>query len=110
VLNVFSGKGCETARDSVLVKVYQQLYVPNAFSPNGDGINDTWFIETLKAYPGAEVKVFNRLGQKIFDNNGQNISWDGKFKGELQNAGIYVYLIDLKNNGPVIKGKVLLIL
>lgn len=110
VLNVFSGKGCETARDSVLVKVYQQLYVPNAFSPNGDGINDTWFIETLKAYPLAEVKVFNRLGQKIFDNNGQNISWDGKFKGELQNAGIYVYLIDLKNNGPVIKGKVLLIL
>jgi gliding motility-associated-like protein len=110
VLNVFSNKGCKTATDSVSVKVYQQLYVPDAFTPNGDGINDTWLIETLKAYPGAEVKVFNRTGQKIFDNNGRNISWDGTFKGEMQDTGAYVYLIDLKNNSPVIKGIVYLIL
>jgi gliding motility-associated-like protein len=110
VLNVFSNKGCKTATDSVSVKVYQQLYVPDAFTPNGDGINDTWLIETLKAYPGAEVKVFNRTGQKIFDNNGRNISWDGTFKGEMQSTGAYVYLIDLKNNAPVIKGIVYLIL
>jgi gliding motility-associated-like protein len=110
VLNVFSDKGCETARDSVSVKVYQQLYVPNAFTPNGDGINDNWYIETLKAYPGAEVKVFDRYGQIVFDNRGQAISWDGTFKGELQSSGAYVYLIDLKNNLPVIKGVVNLIL
>lgn len=110
VLNVFSDKGCATARDSVLVKVYQQLFVPDAFTPNGDGINDTWFIETLKAYPGAEVKVFNRLGQKVFDNNGQNISWDGTYRGKMQSPGAFVYMIDLKNNEPIIKGRVLLIL
>ena len=110
VLNVFSDKGCETARDTTTVKVYQQLFVPDAFTPNGDGINDTWYIETLKAYPGAEVKVFNRLGQKVFDNNGQNISWDGTFKGKRQTTGTYVYIIDLKNNGRIIKGKVILIL
>lgn len=110
VLNVFSNKGCKAATDSVSVKVYQQLYVPDAFTPNGDGINDTWFIETLKAYPGAVVKVFNRAGQKIFDNNGKNISWDGTFKGEAQSTGAYVYLIDLKNNSPVIKGIVYIIL
>ncbi|MEO8854593.1 MAG: gliding motility-associated C-terminal domain-containing protein [Ginsengibacter sp.] len=110
VLNVFSGKGCKAATDSVLVKVYQQLYVPNAFTPNGDGINDTWVIETLEAYPGADVKVYDRYGQKIFDNNGQNISWDGKFKGKMQTAGAYVYIIDLKNRTPVIKGVVYLVL
>lgn len=110
VLNVFSGKGCKSASDSVLVKVYQQLYVPNAFTPNGDGINDTWVIETLEAYPGAEVKIYDRYGQKIFDNNGKNISWDGKVKGKIQTAGAYVYIIDLKNNTPVIKGVVYLIL
>jgi gliding motility-associated-like protein len=110
VLNVFSNKGCKTATDSVLVKVYPELYVPNAFTPNGDGKNDTWVIETLKAFPGAEVKVFNRYGQKVFDNNGQTISWDGMFKGQQQAAGAYVYLIDLKNNGPAVKGVVYLVL
>ncbi|HET7119586.1 MAG TPA: gliding motility-associated C-terminal domain-containing protein, partial [Hanamia sp.] len=110
VLNVYSNKGCKTAVDSMLVKVYQQLYIPNAFTPNGDGINDTWDIETLQAYPGAEVKVFNRYGQIIFDNNGKSIWWDGTFKGNPQSPGAYVYLIDLKNNTPVIKGVVYIIL
>src|SRR6185312_6642588 len=110
VLSVFSDKGCKTATDSVLVKVYQQLYIPNAFTPNGDGINDIWNIETLKAYPHAEVKVFDRYGRKIFDNYGQSISWDGTYKGEMQPAGAYVYLIDLKNNVAVIKGVLFLIL
>ncbi|MEO8821427.1 MAG: gliding motility-associated C-terminal domain-containing protein, partial [Ginsengibacter sp.] len=110
VLNVFSKKGCKTATDSVNVKVYQQLYVPNAFTPNGDGKNDTWVIETLQAYPGAVVTVFDRYGEKIFDNNGKNTSWNGTFKGKLQDAGAYVYVIDLKNNTPVIKGVVYIIL
>ena len=110
VLNVFSKKGCKTATDSVNVKVYQQLYVPNAFTPNGDGKNDTWVIETLQAYPGAVVTVFDRYGEKVFDNNGKNTWWDGTFKGKQQDAGAYVYVIDLKNNTPVIKGVVYIIL
>ena len=109
-LNVFSNKGCGTAIDSVLVKVYQQLYIPNAFTPNSDGINDTWFIETLQAYPGAEVKVFNRYGQMVFDNHGKDIWWDGKFKGVQLTSGAYVYIINLKNNTPVIKGVVYVLL
>lgn len=109
-LNVFSNKGCGTATDSVLVKVYQQLYIPNAFTPNGDGINDTWFIETLQAYPGAEVKVFNRYGQMVFNNHGKNISWDGKLKGVQLTSGAYVYVIDLKKDMPVIKGVVYILL
>jgi gliding motility-associated-like protein len=109
-LNVFSNKGCGFAIDSLLVKVYQQLYIPNAFTPNSDGINDTWFIETLQAYPGAEVKVFNRYGQMVFDNHGKDIWWDGKFKGVQLTSGAYVYIINLKNNTPVIKGVVYVLL
>jgi gliding motility-associated-like protein len=109
-LNVFSNKGCGTTIDSVLVKVYRQLYIPNAFTPNSDGINDTWFIETLQAYPGAEVRVFNRYGQMVFDNHGKDIWWDGKFKGVQLTSGAYVYLINLKNNTPVIKGIVYVLL
>ena len=109
-LNVFSNKGCGIAVDSVLVKVYQQVYIPNAFTPNGDGINDTWFIETLQAYPGADVEVFNRYGEMVFDNHGKNISWNGKFKGVQLSSGAYVYIIDLKNNIPLIKGVVYILL
>lgn len=109
-LNVISNKGCGAASDDVLVKVYKELFVPNAFTPNGDGINDAWRIETLEAYPNAEVKVFNRYGQMVFDNAGTNRQWDGKFKGIAVPAGAYPYIIDLKNNSPIIKGVVFIIL
>ena len=109
-LQVTSNKGCGIATDTVLVKVFKALYIPDAFTPNGDGINDTWFIETLQAYPGAEVKVFNRYGQLVFDNHEKNISWDGKYKGILQTSGAYVYTIDLKNNTQIIKGVLYILL
>jgi gliding motility-associated-like protein len=109
-LHVRSNKGCGSADDDVLVKVFEKLFIPNAFTPNGDGINDTWFIETLEAYPHAEVKVFNRYGQMVFDNNGVNKPWDGKFKGIPLSAGAYTYLIDLKNKSQIIKGVLFIIL
>ncbi|MEO8415591.1 MAG: gliding motility-associated C-terminal domain-containing protein [Ginsengibacter sp.] len=109
-LHVTSNKDCGIATDSVFVKVYHQLYIPNAFTPNGDGKNDTWFIETLQAYPGAEVKVFNRYGQVVFDNHGKNISWDGKYKGVQLTSGAYAYMIDLKTNTTIVKGVVYIVL
>ena len=109
-LQVRSNVGCGIASDMVLVKVFKKLFVPNAFTPNNDGINDTWFIETLEAYPGAEVKVFNRFGQMVFDNHGINRYWDGKYKGVLLAPGAYAYIIDLKNNTQLIKGVVFILL
>ena len=109
-LQATSNKGCGTATDDVLIKVFKNIFIPNAFTPNGDGINDEWKIETLEAYPNAGIKVFNRFGEIVFDNNGINKSWDGKFKGVLLSAGAYVYIIDLKNNSPLIKGVVFIIL
>ena len=110
ILKVISNLGCGIATDTMLVKVYDQLYIPNAFTPNGDGINDSWIIETLAPYPGAEVKVYNRFGQMVFTNNGKNIGWDGTIRGRQLPAGAYVYVINLKNNSPVIKGVVYVIL
>jgi len=109
-LLVASNKGCGTAADDVLVKVYKELYVPNAFTPNGDGVNDTWRIETLDAFPNSEVKVYNRYGEKVFDNHGVNMPWSGIYKKMQLPAGAYVYTIDLKNNSTIIKGVVFIIL
>jgi len=109
LLKVTSARGCATATDEVLVKVFKQLFIPNAFTPNHDGLNDTWFIETLAAYPNAVVRVYNRYGQLVFDNNGTSRSWDGTFKGVMQSTGAYAYIIDLKNNSKLIKGVVYLV-
>ncbi|MEO8766660.1 MAG: gliding motility-associated C-terminal domain-containing protein [Ginsengibacter sp.] len=109
-LHVFSNKGCGTATDTVLVKVFKKIFIPNAFTPNSDGINDSWFIETLEAYPGSEVKVFNRYGQMVFDNHGKNKPWDGKFKGVALPTGVYAYIVDLKNNTEILKGIVVIVL
>ncbi len=90
-----SNDGCGTAADHVFVKVYKTVLVPNAFSPNGDGINDTWKITELDTYPGAEVFIFNRYGQTVFHSTNYQ-PWNGTFNGKTLPIGTYYYLIDLK--------------
>jgi gliding motility-associated-like protein len=108
-LQVVSNVGCGTATDAVFVKVFNDIYIPTAFSPNNDGRNDTWRIKALVAFPKAVVSVFNRLGQKIFEGSGIHSFWDGNYKGELQPPGVYVYVIDFKNERPIKKGWVMIV-
>ncbi|WP_301922265.1 gliding motility-associated C-terminal domain-containing protein [Ferruginibacter sp.] len=91
------------------VFVFKGIFIPKAFSPNGDGLNDTWRIPVLAAFPAFEVTVFNRLGQKVFQNKNVNILWDGTFKGNTVSAVAYFYMIDLKQFPGVLKGTVLII-
>lgn len=109
VLTVASNDGCGTDTDAIQVFVYKDVYVPNAFSPNNDGLNDTWNIPALNAYPDFELTVFNRHGQIVFQNKKSNRPWNGKHKAMPQPAGIYVYVIDLKVGEKVLKGTVLLL-
>ena len=96
ILNVSSNNGCSSAADTMNVKVYKGLFIANAFTPNGDGINDTWNIPALDAYPNFELSVFNRYGELVFKNGQSNRSWDGKYKGKNVPSGTYVYYINLK--------------
>lgn len=109
VLTATSAIGCGISIDTVLVIVYNDLYIPNAFTPNGDGLNDTWHIPALRAFSNAVTTVYNRYGNKIFESSGGKKDWDGNFKNVPQPPGAYVYVIDLKNNKPVIKGTVIII-
>lgn len=108
-LTVTSNAGCGVASDDVFVKVYNDIYVPNAFSPNNDRLNDTWKIETLIAVPDAQVLVYNRYGKIVFAAKGINAKWDGTYKGKPLPVGAYAYMIDLKNGRPLIKGMVMLL-
>ncbi len=108
-LTVSSSVGCGTATDQVFVRVFQKVIIPNAFSPNGDGINDTWNIQKLDTYPEADLYVYNRFGQAVFHSKGYNKPWDGTINGKHLPLGTYYYLIDLKNGLPKLSGWVVIL-
>jgi gliding motility-associated-like protein len=96
ILNVSSNDNCGSAQDTMYVKVYSAVYIPNTFTPNGDGINDTWNIPALDAYTNFDEYIYNRYGELVFRNSNLNKPWDGTFKGKKVPVGTYVYFIDLK--------------
>ena len=107
-LTVTNGNGC-TNKDEVLVTVIKEFYIPNAFTPNGDGKNDVWRIPSLESFPGAEVFIYNRYGGTVFHAKEADVAWNGLFKGSKLPIGTYVYFIDLKNGEPVLSGTIQLI-
>lgn len=94
-LNVVSNKGCVTATSDVFIKVYEKVEVPSSFSPNGDGINDTWSIIAIDTFAEPNVKIVNRYGELIFESKGYKIPWDGKYKNQDVPPGVYYYVIQL---------------
>lgn len=103
-LHVQSMAGCGFADDEVFVRVYQKITVPNAFSPNGDGINDVWKIDAIETYPKADIFIFNRYGQLVAKRKSDWSAWDGTVDKKPVPAGTYYYVIDLKEAYPKLTG------
>jgi gliding motility-associated-like protein len=102
-LTVTNNVGCFD-NSSVKIKVIGSLVVPNAFSPNNDGINDKWAIPLLETYTNCEVLIFNRQGQKVFSSIGYNTPWDGTLNGQPLPITTYYYIINPRNGGPKYTG------
>ncbi|MFN0081261.1 MAG: gliding motility-associated C-terminal domain-containing protein [Ferruginibacter sp.] len=100
---------CGIVSDSVEIKIYNGIFIPSAFTPNGDGKNDTWNVFGLEAYPNHQLTLFNRYGQVVFERKSSFAPWNGFFNGQLLPAGAYTYLINLNNATPVLKGTILMI-
>lgn len=82
---------------SVYVNVYSSLFIPTGITPNSDGQNDTWIIPYLYMCPNAVVKVYNRWGVKVFENEGEYYKnpWNGSNKnGKQLPMGAYYYVIE----------------
>ena len=78
--------------DSVLIqKGGCQLYVPNSFTPNGDGKNDIFRPMIYGNAKFYEFTIFNRYGETVFQSKDPLKGWDGNYKGKKQNAGTYVW-------------------
>jgi gliding motility-associated-like protein len=80
------------------------VVVFNTFTPNGDGINDTWAIKYIEYYPKCTVDIFNRWGARIFSSIGYGQQWDGQSSGNPVPTGTYYYVINLKDKSPVKSG------
>jgi len=107
-MKVVSVDGC-VAKDDVLVTVLKDIFVPSAFSPNGDGTNDTWRIPYLDSYAVAAVQVFNRYGQMVYHSDGKSIAWDGKFKGKPLPTGSYTWMLNPGNGRKLMYGMVTIV-
>jgi gliding motility-associated-like protein len=109
-LYVTSNIGCGTSTDEVFVRVYDKILIPNAFSPNGDGINDSWIIEPLDLFDESVTQVYNRYGQVVHKSSGYSKPWDGMSNGKPVPAGSYYYVIDLRTNSePPLTGWVMIV-
>ncbi|MBL7884780.1 MAG: DUF3494 domain-containing protein [Bacteroidia bacterium] len=115
---VLSLNGCISipSTTSVLVDdcIVTDFFIPEGFSPNGDGINDVFFIRGILEYPKNSIVIFNRWGDKVFEAAPYQNTWDGKSKkgisigGDELPVGTYFYILDLKNNSNIYKGTIYL--
>ncbi|MBD2767236.1 gliding motility-associated C-terminal domain-containing protein [Hymenobacter sp. BT664] len=101
--------GCQD-ESRVTVKVLPIIGIPDAFSPNGDGINDTWEIDRIGNFPGNTVQVYNRWGSQIFSttNYGRTNEWNGTSQGQAMPVGTYYYVITL-GNGKTYSGSLTIV-
>lgn len=99
--------GC-TAEDDVYVQVALPLFIPNAFTPNGDGVHDTWEVRGLERFTNLKVEIFNRWGNLIYSTRGAYKPWDGKKNGVDMPVGTYYYVIDAGDEMKPITGSILL--
>ena len=110
-MTVTDNNGC-VSTDNTLITVIPYCVKPmNAFTPNGDGINDRWLVTTNSGVCVKQViaKVFNRYGELVFSNDFYNNDWDGKYKGKAVADGTYYYVIQFRlinGNSIPLKGDV----
>jgi len=113
VLVVMDIYGCSDT-DIVIVRVNEppcngtlSVFIPNAFSPNGDGENDVLQLYIINNTCAKEIQfvIYDRWGERVFETNDANIKWDGTYKGQQLNSGVYMYLLTgvLENKDAFLK-------
>lgn len=99
VYSLTASNECGSYADSVTITSgICNIIMPNAFSPNNDGLNDLFRVKY--PFPAKEFHfmVYNRWGEKIFETNNMSEGWDGRWKGELSPSGVYVWVIGFRDS------------
>lgn len=106
MLSVTDVNGCINS-DTVMITVViisTDVSVSTVFSPNGDGINDNWFIKNIAVYPENEVTIFNIYGNEVFHKKGYNNDWQGTYNGNSLPDGTYFYIVKTDGISVSLKG------
>jgi gliding motility-associated-like protein len=95
--------GC-TQSDQVTVHIITGIEIPNTFSPNGDGVNDTWLIQGLEDYPNNRLSIFTRWGQEVLTLSAysEKKAWDGRTSAGNLAEGVYFYILEVDAEEPLI--------
>ena len=111
VVRALNTNSCQTSQLSAAVTgratnpAGNQVFIPNMFSPNGDGVNDVFMVygNTIAA---VEMHIYNAWGQEVFVSKDQRQGWNGTMSGKQQPAGVYVYIVIAKlQNGTTVNRK-----
>ncbi len=109
-VKVVDTNGCTVSDTLVVSKGSCPAFsIPNAFSPNGDGIDDTWNMKGLKTTDNINVEIYNRYGILIYKNLRSYTSWDGTNHGNPAPIGVYYYIVTLAESGKTYKGTLTLL-
>ncbi len=112
-LKAFTPEGCESY-DEVTISIYKgpDIYLPNAFTPNGDGLNDVLRGIPVGIKEFSYLKIYNRFGEEIFVTTDYRKGWNGMWKGQKQDNGVYVVIAagtDFRGKRVNKKGTVMLV-
>jgi len=115
---VVTANGCTSVPSTITVVVNNcpvtEFFIPEGFSPNGDGINDLFVIRGILDYPNNTFQIFNRWGNKVYEASPYENTWDGKSTmglrvgGDDLPVGTYFYVLDLGDGSKVYKGTIYL--
>jgi gliding motility-associated-like protein len=95
-VSIVDANGCRNT-DTVTVYILPEIRIPNGFSPNGDGKNDTWILDLIYLFPNCEIEVYNRWGEQLFYSKGYNTPFNGQYKGKDLPVGTYYYIVNLND-------------
>lgn len=107
-VTIRSSQGC-VITEKIYVHIIPEVDRHNAFSPNGDGINDTWTLKNIEIYLNTTVEIFNRYGQRVYYSKGFYKPFDGNYKDQALPVGTYYYIINPNNGRKILTGSLTLI-
>jgi len=96
-LSAFSTVGCGSASDDVHVTLYKDLFIPNSFTPNGDGLNDKFRVRIFDNYKILRFVIYNRWGSLVYSSINATDGWDGTYKAYEQQVGAYIYYLEMES-------------
>ena len=83
--------------------------IPSAFTPNGDGVNDSWNAEALRKYPNGTIQIYNRWGALVFTTSTSTPIWNGELNKKPLPTGTYYYVIITNTNNETLNGSITIV-